>query len=69
MKLIRANKGIYVPADPESKADLNLQAMRLVQTGLVALIPDNFNLPEDSHKVISSFQVKENHIKIQKRGE
>lgn len=55
MKLIRASRGIYVPHDPE-KPDKN--AMRLVQTGLIAIIPDNFVLPEDSYVELQDLHIK-----------
>lgn len=46
MKIIRAERGIYVPHNPE-KPDKN--SMRLVQNGLLAIVPDEFELPEDSY--------------------
>lgn len=46
MRIIRAKRGIFIPCDPE-KPDKNM--MRLVQTGLIAIVPDDYALPEDSY--------------------
>lgn len=55
MKVIRANRGLYVPNNPE-KPDNN--SMRLVPTGLVALVPEDFNLPEGSYADLGKFKEK-----------
>lgn len=55
MKVIRASRGIYVPHDPE-KPDSN--SMRLVQSGLLAIIPDDFHLPDDSYKELGELEIK-----------
>ena len=54
MKVIRADRGIYVPHDPE-KPDHN--QMRLLQKGLIALVPDNYVLPEGSYKDLGKLKL------------
>lgn len=44
MKIIRAMRDLHVPHNPE-KPEAN--SFRAVQKGLVALVPDNFNLPKN----------------------
>lgn len=44
MKVIRAKRQIFVPINPESP---ERSSMRLVQTGLVALVPSDYVLPAD----------------------
>lgn len=51
MKVIRAKRNIFVPHNPEMP-DTN--SMRLVQTGLIAIVSDDFQLPEGSHKIIGT---------------
>ena len=53
MKVIRANRGIFIPQNPENP-DMN--SMRLVQTGLIAIVPDGFALPKDSFSDVGEFQ-------------
>lgn len=57
MKVIRAKRGIHIPRNPENP-DMN--AMQLVQTGLLALIPDDFQLPEDAFAEVGKFTVRKN---------
>lgn len=49
MRVIRAERNLFVPQNPE-KPDKN--SMRLVPTGLVALVPDEYKMPEGSFKEI-----------------
>ena len=58
MKVIRAKGHIYVPTNPE-KPDTS--TMRLVQTGLIALVPDDFQLPKDKFEEVG--KVKVNKVK------
>lgn len=55
IRLIRAKRNIFVPHDPENP-DKN--SMRLVQTGLIALVPNNFELPKDYYLDLGKVQVK-----------
>lgn len=55
MKVIRASRGIFVPINPE-KPDIN--SVRLLQTGLIALIPDDFSLPKDSYVDLGKFNTQ-----------
>ena len=55
IKVIRAEKNIFVPNNPE-KPDKN--SMRLVSTGLVALVPDSYALPEGSYQDLGKIQAK-----------
>lgn len=63
MKVIRADRGIYVPHDPE-KPDNN--QMRLLQKGLVALVPESYVLPEGSYKDLGKLDL--NKLKKEKQG-
>lgn len=54
MKIIRANRGLYIPVDPENKESV----VRLVNPGLIALIPDDFQLPKGSYKELAKVNVK-----------
>lgn len=56
MKVIRATKGIHVPVNPENP---NHNVMRLVHTGLIALVPKDFKLPEDSYVEVGTVKVKD----------
>jgi hypothetical protein len=68
MKLIRAKRGIHVPVNPEMSENA---VMRPVAMGLVALIHDEFTLPEDSYidlgKVDPDNVKKNNQNKNQQR--
>lgn len=46
MKVIRANKPLFVPTNPEKP---DTRSMRLVQTGLVALVPAKYKLPQGAY--------------------
>lgn len=54
MLVIRAKGNIYVPQNPE-KPDTS--TMRLVQSGLVALVPDNFKIQKEKHQVLSKVKL------------
>lgn len=45
VKVIRAERAIHVPIDPEKPDSL----YRPVQKGLLALVPEGFNLPKESY--------------------
>ena len=45
IKAIRANRGINVPLDPEKKDSMT----RVIQKGMLALVPESYELPEDSY--------------------
>ena len=49
MILVQAKRPIYVPANPHNP---KFSTMRLVQTGLVALVPQDHGLPEGSFEVV-----------------
>lgn len=55
MKVIRAERLIHVPVDPENP---DKSIMRPVHAGLVALVPDNYKLPEGSARELGSFKEK-----------
>lgn len=55
MKIIRAERGIYVPHDPENPDN---NSMRAVHAGLIALVPDNFSLPKDYFQDLGRVEVK-----------
>ena len=55
MKVIRTKRPLYVPQNPE-KPDHN--SMRLVQTNLIALVPSDFQLPEDSYMDLGKVKIK-----------
>lgn len=46
VRVIRANRTLYVPNNPESKDEF--KTVRLVQTGLIALVHNDYKLPADS---------------------
>ena len=46
MKIIRAQRGIYVPHNPENP---NYDSMRLVAKDILAIVPDGFELPKDAY--------------------
>ena len=54
MRVIRAERNLFVPHNPE-KPDKN--SMRLVPTGLVALVPDEYEMPEGSFKEVGRVKV------------
>lgn len=62
MKIIRAERGVYVPHDPEKP---NNNEMRLLQKGLVALVPSNYALPQDSYKDLGKVDL--NKLKKEKQ--
>lgn len=49
MKVIRAERNIFVPQNPENP---DKSMMRLVATGLVALVPKDYELPDGSYQEI-----------------
>lgn len=49
MKVIKAQRGIYIPQDPE-KPDNN--SMRLLAKGVIGLVPTDFMLPSDSYEEV-----------------
>lgn len=55
MKVIRAKRGIHVPHNPESP-DRN--SMRLVQTGLIAIVPEDYPLPKDSYQDLGKLKLE-----------
>lgn len=55
MKVIRAKGPIFVPNDPEKPDNY---AMRLVQTGLIALVPEDFHLDKEKYEDIGKVQIK-----------
>jgi len=55
MKIIRASRDVYVPVNPE-QPDKN--SMRLVHKNLLAIIPEEFELPEDSYIDLGKFNLK-----------
>ena len=55
MRVIKAERGIYIPADPSHPAN---GAMRLVQTGIMALIPDDFELPKDAYIDLGKLDIR-----------
>lgn len=60
MRVIRAERNIFVPQNPE-QPDKN--SMRLVSTGLVALIPECFELPKDAFKDLGKVKIKKSSSK------
>lgn len=63
MKVIRALKNIHVPSNPEEKGSKYIE----VRKGLIALVPDNFNIankPGSFEEIHSFEEIK----KVQKRG-
>jgi hypothetical protein len=57
VKVIRAKKALFVPLNPE-RPDKN--AMRLVSAGLVALVPEEFFLPDGSYQDVGHIKTKDN---------
>lgn len=58
MKVIRAKRPVFVPANPE-KPD---SVMKPVGSGLIALIPSEFHLPEGSHEIVHEFEIGEKSL-------
>lgn len=54
--VVRMLKGAYVPSSPEDENSL----LKPVSAGLVALIPDGFELPKGTFEVIQKVNVKKN---------
>lgn len=54
VRLIRAERDIHVPLDPEMKGS----SFRPVQKGLLALIPEGFNLPKDAYIDLGKVELK-----------
>ena len=54
MMVIRAKGNIYVPQNPE-KPDTS--TMRLVQAGLVALVPDDYKIPKEKYDLVGKVTV------------
>lgn len=54
MRVIRAERGIYVPQNPESPDKLSV---RLVETNIIALVPDDYHLPEDSYTDLGKLKI------------
>ena len=65
MKLIRAKRGIHIPVDPEMSENA---VMRPVSMGLVALIHDNFTLPEDSYVELANIEVDKMKMNTQNKN-
>lgn len=65
MKLIRAKRGIHIPVDPEMSENA---VMRPVSIGLVALIHDNFTLPEDSYVELANIEVDKMKMNTQNKN-
>lgn len=55
MLVIRAKGNIYVPQNPE-KPDTS--TMRLVQSGLIALVPEDFKIQKEKHELVAKVKVK-----------
>lgn len=56
MRLIRAVRRVYVPCDPEKP--LENQLFRSVEAGLLALVHDDVDLPEDFIEELGKLDVK-----------
>lgn len=56
MKVIRAERGVFVPHNPENPDN---NSMRLVGKGLLALIPDNFQLPKGSYQDLGKLKLED----------
>lgn len=46
MRIVRAERNIFVPLNPEKPIG---SSVRLVESGLIALIPEDYHLPEESY--------------------
>lgn len=66
LKVIRAKRGMYVPCDPENPDN---NAMRLVQSGLIAIVPEDFVLLEDTYTTVGKVELDINKKQTkQKQG-
>lgn len=54
VRVIRAERDIHVPLDPEMKGS----AFRPVKKGILALIPEGFNLPKDAYTDLGKVEFK-----------
>lgn len=66
MKVIRAKRGVYVPRNPENP-DKN--EMRLVQSGLIAIVPDSYILQEGTYQDLGELILKDDNKKTKKSKE
>lgn len=64
MKVIRALRPVFVPANPE-KSDGSM--MTPVKAGVVALIPSDFKLPSDSYNLVHEFEIKKDKNKSKEK--
>lgn len=64
MKVIRANRVVFVPHDPEKP---NNQSMRFVGQGTLALVPDDYELPEGSYQDLGKLKLE--NVKQKSKGE
>lgn len=60
MKIIRASRDIYVPVNPE---DPDKNSLRPVHKNLIAIVPEDFLLPEDSYVDLGKFNLKKSEKK------
>lgn len=64
MKIIRATRDIHVPHNPENPLPNSFKA---VQSGLIALVPDDFNLPEDAFIDLGNFLIGDEKVSKKKK--
>lgn len=53
MRIIRAVRDLHIPNDPENP---NVNSFRAIQRGIVALVPDNFQLPDGTYQDLGNFK-------------
>lgn len=64
MKIIRATRDIHVPHNPENP-DTN--SFKAVQRGLLALVPEDFNLPSDSFIDLGNVLIGDDKVSKKKK--
>lgn len=50
MKIVKALRGLYIPSNPETP---DMRSLRLIPRGTLAVIPDDFKLPEGSYEDVN----------------
>lgn len=60
MRLIRAKRGLHVPVDPENP---ETSTMRPVFAGLVALVPDGFQMSKDAYVDLGKVKIPKEETK------